>query len=194
MIETTEPKHHLIRRPLVICLVLVGCPLFLLILFIMKSDPPIPDLWITSPPQATNGGLLISLMISNRSSRALNIVDDASGNPCIVLDQGPAANVPGTIGTGLGPKLANTLKLNLAPGTSLMTTATVTNPPPRFRLLVQIRDPATENRRAVRALLNFLAQKMVLGKPTPDGLILLPATPWIVGGIVETPTQEAAKE
>jgi hypothetical protein len=50
----------------------------------------------------TNGAMLISLILSNGTTRSLNIVDDASGDPFVVLDAGTQRNMPGTIGLGLG--------------------------------------------------------------------------------------------
>jgi hypothetical protein len=91
-----------------VCLVLV------LILWPAKRQTRNLDLRLAAQPQMTNGAMLISFVLSNGTSRTLNIVDDGAGSPFVVLDAGAAGNAPGTIGTGLG-NLANTLKLNLAP-------------------------------------------------------------------------------
>src|SRR5689334_15054311 len=128
----------------VIRFALAGCLVFLLLLFLLspKPKPRKLDLRIVGQPQVTNGAMLISLILSNGTSRSLNIVDESSGGPFVVLDAGTQSNMPGTIGFGLG-NLVNTLKLNLAPGASLTKTVTLTNPPPRFRLLVEVRALAT---------------------------------------------------
>jgi hypothetical protein len=142
----------------------------------------------------TNGAMLISLVLSNGTSRSLNIVDESTGGPFVVLDAGTQSNMPGTIGFGLG-KLVNTLKLNLAPGASLTKTVTLTNPPPRFRLLVEVRDLATERSRAVIGLFKWLEVKAKLRKQLTldDEIIMLPASPWIVGGQIAITTQKAAE-
>ncbi len=138
----------------------------------------------------TNGVMLLSVVLSNGTSRTLNIVDDGAGNPFVVLDAGNS-NVPGTIGTGLSV-LANTLKLNLAPGAALTNAVRLTNPPPRFRLLVEVRDLASERRRALVDLLRFVAEKARLSKPAPHSPILLANSPWIENGAVSSNTRNGA--
>jgi hypothetical protein len=135
----------------------------------------------------TNGAMLISFVLSNGTSRALNIVDDAAGEPFLVLDDGTWSNMPGTIGLGLGV-LANTLKINLGPGAALTNAVRLTNPPVRFRLLVEVRDLAAERHRPVIELLRFLAVKARLAKEThhDDHTLTAPASPWIEGGNVST--------
>jgi hypothetical protein len=170
-----------------------GCLVFLLLLFLLSPTPKQRklDLRIVGQPQMTNGAMLISLILSNGTTRSLNIVDDASGGPFVVLDAGAQGNMPGTIGLGLG-NLVNTLKLNLAPGASLAKTVTLTNTPPRFRLLVEVRDLARERSRMAIGLFRWLAVKAKLRKQLgQDDDMLLPASPWIEGGQVATTTQKA---
>lgn len=133
--------------------------------------------------------MLIGLLLSNGTSRSMNIVDDATGKPFWVLDAGANSNLPGTVGFGLGA-LANTLKLNLAPGAALTQALRLTNPPPRFRVLVEVRDLARERQRAIPELLEFLAVKARLRKRPRnyDDYILLPASPWIENGIISATT------
>ena len=174
-----------------------GCLVFLLLLLPAKPQPRSLDLLIAGRPQVTNGVMLISFVLSNRTSRSLNIVDDAAGNPFLVLDAGTGGEPPGSgnLGLGLGV-LANTLKLNLAPGAALTNTVSVTNPPPRFRLLVEVRDLASERRRAVMGLLRFLALKASLSKQTPRDYnsTLLPASPWIENGSVSTMSRRTTEQ
>ena len=179
----------------VIWLALAGGLVFLLLLLLpAKPKPRTLDLRIGAQPQITNGAVLISLVLSNGTSRSLNIVDDASGDPFVVLDAGTGGNLPGTIGLGLGV-LVNTLKLNLVPGASLMKSVILTNPPPRFRLLVEVRDLATERRRGIMRLFKLLAVKVKLRKPLTqdDDLIMLPASPWIEDGNIATTAQKTAE-
>jgi hypothetical protein len=125
-----------------------GCLVFLLLLLPAKPHPRSLDLLIAGRPQVTNSVMLISFVLSNGTSRALNIVDDAAGDPFLVLDAGTRGNMPGTIGLGLGA-LANTLKINLGPGAALTNAVRLTNPPVRFRLRVEVRDLAAERHRPV---------------------------------------------
>ncbi len=180
------------RRVLCTALAGAGCLALLLLVLPLKPRPGTLDLRIAGQPQMTNGAMLISIILSNGTSRSLNIVDDGAGSPFVVLDAGPAGNAPGTIGFGLRV-LANTLKLNLAPGTALTDTVQVTNAPARFRLLVEARDLSSEQRRAVVELLRWLAERAGLGKPTRHGLLMLPASPWIVNGKTATLPQTAAE-
>ena len=178
------------RKVLWVALAGGGCLALLLLVLLPKPRPGTLDLRIAGQPQMTNGAMFISIVLSNGTSRSLNIVDDATGNPFVVLDAGVGSNMPGTIGTGLGA-MVNSLKLNLAPGATLTKAVTVTNPPSRFRLLVEVRDLARERQWAVMALPRFLAVKAGLAKPTPhnDDSILLPASPWIENGSISTLTQ-----
>lgn len=140
----------------------------------------------------TNGAMLISIVLSNGTSRTLNIVDDGIGHPFVVLDAGTASNRPGTIGFGLGV-LANTLKLNLAAGAALTNAIRLTNPPPRFRLLVEARDLSSEGPRALMELLRLLAAKATHSHPAPHSLILLAASPWIEDGNLSNKTQNGTE-
>src|ERR1035437_8458856 len=140
-----------------------GCLGFLLLLFPAQPPPPALYLLIAGRPQVTNSVMLISFVLSNGTSRALNIVDDAAGDPFLVLDAGTRGNMPGTIGLGLGA-LANTLKINLGPGAALTNAVRLTNPPVRFRLRVEVRDLAAERHRPVIEYLRFLAVKATLTK------------------------------
>jgi hypothetical protein len=171
-----------------------GCLVILLVLLPATPQPRTLDFRIAGRPQVTNGVMLISFVLSNGTSRSLNILDDAAGKPFLVLDAGTGGNMPGTIGLGLGV-FANTLKLNLAPGAALTNAVRLTNPPPRFRLLVEVPDLASERRRGVVGLLRFLAVKATLLKETRDDYrsIILPASPWIEDGSVSTMTQRTTE-
>ena len=176
---------------------LAGCLVFLLLLFLLspKPKPRKLDLRIVGQPQMTNGAMLISLILSNGTSRSLNIVDESSGGPLVVLDAGTQGNMPGTIGFGLG-NLVNTLKLNLAPGASLTKTVTLTNPPPRFRLLVEVRDPPTEPIKGLGLLFKSFAAMAKLRKQLTArdyDMIMLPASPWIEDGKIATTIHQATE-
>lgn len=177
------------RKILWLAVVGTGCLVFLLLVLPTKPQPRSLDLLIAGRPQVTNGVMLISFVLSNGTSRSLNIVDDAAGNPFLVLDAGTGGEPPGSgnIGVGLGV-LANTLKINLGPGAALTNAVRLTNPPVRFRLLVEVRDLAAERHRPVIELLRFLAVKARLAKEThhDDHTVTLPASPWIEGGSEDT--------
>jgi len=184
------------RKVLWLAVVGTGCLVFLLLLLPTKPQPRSLDLLIAGRPQVTNGVMLISFVLSNGTSRSLNIVDDAAGNPFLVLDAGTGGEPPGSgnLGLGLGV-LANTLKLNLGPRAALTNAVRLTNPPVRFRLLVEVRDLASERRIAVMELLRCLAVKARLSKETrhDDHRVTLPASPWIEDGSVSTMTQRTTE-
>ena len=120
----------------------------------------------------TNGALQVSLELSNGTSRALNVVDDTGGSPALVLE------VPGR--TQWLNRPANTGNINLGAGSNLTTSALVTNPPPRFRLLFSVRDFDAERRMtSTRRLLpealrsGFTEWSRDRWNPTN------PASPWI---------------
>jgi hypothetical protein len=94
----------------------------------------------------SNGVVQVSLELSNASSRTLNVADDSTGSPALVLE------VPGQ--TKWLNRLANTGRINLGATSNLTTSAWITNPPPRFRLLFSIRDLDAEKRMtSIRRLL-----------------------------------------
>jgi hypothetical protein len=136
--------------------------------------------------------MLISIVLSNGTSRTFNIVDDGMGKPFMVLDAGGSSNMPGTIGFGLGV-LANTLKLNLAPGEALTNSVRLTNPPPRFRLVIETRDLGAERRRAPIDLLNFFLSKITHRRTTSQYSIPLARSPWIENDTLSTATQNTAE-
>jgi hypothetical protein len=173
----------------VIWLALAGGLVCLLLLLPANPNKPKPqtlDLYLAGQPQITNGAVLISLVLSNGTSSSLNIVDEASGDPFVVLDDGTGRF--GAIGIGLGV-LVNTWKLNLAPGASLTKSVTLTNPPPRFRLIVEVQDFAKQRRIWILREFEILAVKLKLRKHlTPlEDPTTLPATPWIEDGKISTP-------
>jgi hypothetical protein len=81
----------------------------------------------------------MAVTLTNSTPLTLNVVDDADGKPAFILDDG---SPPGMWLT----YMVNHLKINLAPGASLTNTVFLTNPPPRFRLKLQMRDLADEGR------------------------------------------------
>ena len=81
----------LTSRQKVLWLAIAGVGPVVLVLLLCPAKPQqplIPDLRISGPPQVTNGVMFVSILLSNGSSRTLNIVDDGAGNPFFVLDVG----------------------------------------------------------------------------------------------------------
>ena len=99
-------------------------------------------LLITGTRAAGTNILLVSVTVSNGASRELNVVEGDHGDPAFFLDVGLK------YGLNLGRGIVNHWKINLAPGTTLNDIVWITNPPPRFRLKVPIRDLAAESRRS----------------------------------------------
>lgn len=177
------------RKLLWLAAAVAGC-LFLVLLLRPARPEAAPELSIAGKPQMTNGALLISVVLSNGTSRSLNIVDDGLGHPFVGLDAGARSNMPGTIGFGLNA-LSNTLKLNLASGAALTNTVRLTNPPPRFRLFFEVRDLTLERRRVPGELMRYLVAVMSRRQPPSENSILLPHTPWIQNGTISNSTQNA---
>lgn len=86
----------------------------------------------------SNGVVQVSLLLSNGTTRTLNVVDDVAGNPALILA------VPGQT-MWLAP-LGNQVKIFLGPTSNLVTTAWITNAPLRFRLQLSLRDLDAERR------------------------------------------------
>jgi hypothetical protein len=104
------------------------------------------QLQIAGPPRLTNGVLIVTVVLSNETTRALNIIDDTAGNPNFILDD---YNHPDNEYVArLGP-IGNTLKLNLVSGSSITNTVGITNAPTRFRLRAEVRDLAAERHRPI---------------------------------------------
>lgn len=179
------------RKLLRLAVIGTGCLVLVLRLSLTNSQPQTPDLRIAGQPQTTNGTMFISIVLSNGSSRTLNIVDDGMGKPFMVLDADTRSNMPGTIGFGLGV-LANTLKLNLAPGAFLTNTVQLTNPPTRFRLIVEVRDLSAERGRAPIELFDYLLSKIMHRRPVSHYSTPLARSPWIVNGTVSNMTPTAS--
>jgi hypothetical protein len=174
----------------VLCFLAVGCVcvIFLSLLPILLSpEPPAGsfDLRIADTPQITNGAMLITLVLSNGTSRRFNIVDDTAGKPFFVLDDG--APVSGTIGVGLS-RMANMLKINLSPGEAMTNAIMLTNPPLRFRFRAEARDLASERHININELIRLAASKVIHRKPGPytTTTMILPTSPWIDASLVST--------
>jgi hypothetical protein len=151
---------------------LAVCLLFLAFQLIRPhSIPGEVQLQLSAVRRSTNGAVFVTVVLTNGTLRTMNIVDDADGNPAYILDSG------GEYGLSL-TRMVNQLKLNLAPGSSLTNTVLVTNPPPLFRLKVQLRDLASERTDLTGALSHLLpdrlAQQFQSRRETP-----LPASDWI---------------
>ena len=180
----------------VLWLLAVGCVgvIFLSLLPILLSPQPPAgtlDLRVAGRPQMTNGAMLFTLVLSNGTSRTLNIIDDTAGKPLFVLDDGNPAR--STIGVGLS-QMANTLKINLSPGKALTNEVMLTNPPPRFRFLIEARDLEAERRGAIKALIHIVASRVTLRKPTVyrTTTMTLPTSAWIDANVILTTNPAAA--
>jgi hypothetical protein len=174
----------------VLALAVIGFVCLTLLLVLLRPEQPAGflDLRIADRPQMTNGAMSITLVLSNGTSRRLNIVDDTAGKPFFVLDDGTGGPGKSTIGMGLST-MANMLKVNLDRGDTLTNAIMLTNPPPRFRLLVEARDLALERREAVPRLFWIIAVKTKLRRSTPyhSKAMLLPTTDWIDTATISTP-------
>jgi hypothetical protein len=173
------------RRAKLIAGAAAGCLiLFLALLFVwVLHVPRTIDVRVAGLSPISNGVLLVSVVLSNGTSRTLNLVDDTAGKPLFLLDVGTGGSPPGSgsYGVWLGD-MANKLRVNLAPGASLTNGVWMTNPPPRFRLRVNVRDLAAEGRGfpAYHIVGKTLAMKLVQWRQrmhSPD--VSLPASRWI---------------
>lgn len=107
-------------------------------------------------PAATNV-VRVSVTLSNETSRSLNIVDAVDGHPWYHIQPHPDLGLK----YGITPsRMANKLKINLAPGATLTDNFWITNPPPRFRIKVPIRDPAAESALLSGTMTNRLARTL----------------------------------
>jgi hypothetical protein len=179
------------RKFVLLAIIAAGCLVLVLRLLLITPETSTPDLRIAGKPQMINGAMLITLVLSNGTSRNLNIIDDGMGKPFMVLNAD--TNMPGTIGWGLGV-LANTLRLNLAPGDALTNTVRLVDPPPRFQLMVEVRDFGAERRRAPIEICEYLLAKITSSRPKYQSSNLLARSPWIVHGIVSNVIQNAAEQ
>jgi hypothetical protein len=121
-------------------------------------------------PTATNI-LHVSTTFSNATSRLLNLLDAVDGHPAYIIEPDPK------LGLRYFPltHLSNSFKLNLAPGATLADNFWITNPPPRFRIVVGLRDPGAE-----RGLCSGIRSNLVssrLGKTLEDADIIKPPPP-----------------
>jgi hypothetical protein len=147
------------RKTTLAALSLVGAAFLSLAFFLVwpHQAPWRMVLQITGTRPADTNVLLVSVTLSNGTSRQLNVVEGDNGDAAFYLDVGLQ------YGLQLGRGLVNQGKLNLAPGATLTDTVRITNPPPRFRLKVPIRDFAAEPRRSTgyRIVLGYVAQKLM---------------------------------
>lgn len=190
-----------ISRRKLLWLAVAAAAVCLILIRLLSSATPLPrapDLRIAGQPQITNGTMPITYVLSNGTSRKLNIVDDSIGDPYVILEVDVGTNPPGIFGVaGTNPpgifgveltRLANSLKLNLAPGAALTNTLRLTNVPRRFQLIIEARDLASEQR---RGLLNLLSSLVTLRWPTPHDLIVAHSS-WIETGNSSNTTPNSA--
>lgn len=166
----------------------IGCLCLVLLLRPARPGADAPDLRITGQPQMTNGAMVITFVLSNGTSRTQNIVEDPAGNPFVLVEtQSP--NNPAIISAVALTAVGRTLKLNLAPGASLTNALRLTNPPPRFRFIVQARDLSAERRRALIELPRLLLARLTHSRQPPLSTIPLIRSPWIENGSISNSTQ-----
>lgn len=168
-----------------------GCLFLVLLLWSASPQPDAPDLRIAGQSQMSNGATLISIVLSNGTSRTLNIVDDGLGNPFVLLQVDTGSNPPGIVGTAL-TAVSNTLKLNLAPRAALTNAFAfrLTNSPPRFRFVIQARDLGAEYRRALMDLLRLVLR---VRRPASHDPELVARSPWIEIGSLSNSTHNATE-
>jgi hypothetical protein len=172
------------RRGKLVAAAVAGCLVFSGALFFAwpRGVPRFLDIQVTALHQASSGALCLSVVLSNGTLRTLNVVDDSTGKPAFILDErgGPRGH-DHNVGTVL-TDMANKLTINLASGVCLTNTVWVTNPPPRFRLRVELRDLAAEGRYSpLYRLMGRRLGEMVLEwrwrMKSPD--VFVPASRWI---------------
>jgi hypothetical protein len=172
------------RRAKLVAAAVAGCLVFSGALFFAwpRGVPGLVDVQVTSLHRASRGALCLSVVLSNRTPRTLNVVDDSTGNPAFILDErGGQRGSDDNVGTVL-TDMANKLTINLASGFCLTNTVWVTNPPPRFRLRVELRDLAAERRyapvyRLLGTRLGMMLDKWRWRMKSPD--VFVPASRWI---------------
>jgi hypothetical protein len=139
-------------------LVLWALPMVALILyvwFLPGKAGLLVDIRIISAVRS-NKDIFVSLVLSNRTTRTVNVVDDKTGGAAFILDTGERADE--WVGTP-----ANTLKIDLKRRASITNRVFIANAPPRFRLKPVLRDLTVEARvsRAFRYLPRFLAIRVL---------------------------------
>src|SRR4051812_13598592 len=120
----------------------------------------------------SNKDIFVSVVLSNRTRRTVNVVDDKGGGPAFILDSGERYEWVGTP--------ANTLKIDLKGRSSITNAVCITNAPPRFRLRPSLRDLTIEARvsRAFRYLPRFVAVR-VMESYKSELHLDQPASDWI---------------
>jgi hypothetical protein len=165
-LTTTWAKRLLIGAVIIALLAVLA-----LLLLSVRPLPGAVDLKLAGVRQATNGALLVTVVLTNSTPRTFNVVDDTAGNPAFIVDSG------GQYGTWL-TDMTNQVRIHIAPGASLTNVLLVTNAPPRFRLKVVLRDLAAERRDLAGVVIHFLpdplAQDLQRRRELP-----LPTSAWI---------------
>ena len=115
--------------------VFVVCLLYVLYLLFVRpllphNVPGTVDLRLMSVSSSSNGVMLVSVVLTNSTPLALNVLDGADGRPAFILDDGSEQ-------TWLTP-MVNKCNISLAPGGSLTNVVLVTNCPPQFRLKLAV--------------------------------------------------------
>ena len=159
------------RTGLFAAVVILGLLSLALLLLWLRPMSGTVDLRLTEIRQSTNSALLVTVVLTNGTSRILNVVDDADGNPAFILDTGRDSDTWLT-------RMVNQLKINLIPGGSLTNTVLITNAPSRLRLKVPLRDFAAERRDWTGAVLRLRPRRLAeqLGWQRDE---LLPTSAWI---------------
>lgn len=125
--------------------VFVACLLYLLYLLFVRpllpySVPGTVDLRVTNFATNSNGVLQVLLVLTNSTPILLNVQGDSHGKPAFILDDGGGSMTWLTHDR-------RSLRIKLAPRSSLTNLVFLTNAPPRFRLMLRLRDLGDDPRR-----------------------------------------------
>ncbi len=169
-------------------LVLLG---FVALLFLTAPSEGEVKAQVGSIRQYSNGVVVVTVFLTNGMHRAMHVVDDVDGKPhfalqcmgspgsrsVIWLNNGRYFINPGTNTLSLGDS-ANQNSIRLISGQCLTNIVVLTNPPPRFRLMVSVRDMEKEHFDLPYYIL-YRVSFGRLGTHGVEGKMQVPTTSWI---------------
>jgi hypothetical protein len=126
--------------------VFVACLLYLLYLLFVRpllpySVPGTVDLRVTNFTPSSNGVVRVLVVLTNSTPLLLNVQGDSHGKPAFILDDGGGSM------TWLTHDRRGSFRSKLASRSSLTNVVFLTNAPPRFRLILRLRDLGDDPRR-----------------------------------------------
>jgi hypothetical protein len=152
---------------------IVGAVILISVLMLSFAKRGKVALRVTNITRLTNDVIHVRVVLTNQSSRVLNVIDDSNQTPIFLLEE---AN-----GFWAWPSnMANTLKVNINPGGELSHEVWLTNPPAQFRFRCVLRDLNAERdstRGIFRHLTRFFQSEERPGPLKVDEL--RPASDWI---------------